>query len=169
MSVTRRTFLLNTSYAGTGLLFVDFLHPLVPEQSADPSLALHAAGIRMAATPATHYRAYRSKPVSLPDTTTWVQIELGKSIANRRSSPLSCTRAHVSRAGPVLGGRGFPVRFRIEASDDEAFTKPVIIADFTGADVSDPKDSIAKYSAAGARGRYVRLTALRQVIARTTP
>jgi hypothetical protein len=71
---------LNTSYAGAGLVFVDSLHPLVPEQSADPSLALHATGIRMAATPATHYRAYRSEPVSLPDTTPWVQIELGKSI-----------------------------------------------------------------------------------------
>jgi uncharacterized protein len=161
MSVTRRTFLLNTSYAGTGLLFVDFLHPLVREQSGDPSLALHATGIRMAATPATHYRAYRSKQVSLPDTTTWVQIELGKSIAIDEVRLFPASERMFPGRDQYYAGEGFPVRFRIEASDDEAFTKPVVIADFTGADVSDPKDSITKYSAAGARGRYVRLTATR--------
>jgi hypothetical protein len=46
-------------------------------------------------------------------------------------------------------GEGFPLRFRIEPSDDKAFTKPVVIADVTGVDVANSKDSITKYSAAG--------------------
>jgi hypothetical protein len=41
---------------------------------------LHATGVRMAATPATHYLAYKSKPAALPNTTTWVQIELPKRV-----------------------------------------------------------------------------------------
>jgi DUF1680 family protein len=142
-------------------LFVDPLQALLLEQSSDPSLALHATGIRMAATPATHYRAYKSKPVARPDTTTWVQIELPNTVPIDEVRLYPASERMYPGRDQYYAGEGFPLRFRIEASDDAAFTRPVIVADFTGVDVPDPKDSITKYSAAGVRGRYVRLTATR--------
>src|ERR1019366_7505983 len=59
------------------------------------------------------------------------------------------------------GGEGFPLRFRIEGSDDASFSRPSIIADFTQSDFPDPKDNITQYPTRGIRARYVRLTATR--------
>jgi len=115
----------------------------------------------MAATPATHYCAYRSKVVSSPDSTTWVQIDLKKSVVidSVRIYPAS-ERMYPGR-DQYYAGEGFPLRFRIEAADDENFTKPAIIADLTQSDFPDPKDNITQYVSNAARGRYVRLTATR--------
>ena len=57
------------------------------------------------------------------------------------------------------GGEGFPLRFKIEASDDEGFSQARTIADFTQVDFPDPKENITQYAAHGAHARYVRLTA----------
>ena len=81
MSITRRRFLGGAVYAGTGVVAVSFLDPSLlfaaPEQMVD--LGRHATGEQMAATPATFYRAYRSKPSTSPNVTSWLQIDLGKS------------------------------------------------------------------------------------------
>ena len=72
-SLTRRDFLLTTSYVGAGLAVTGAL-PLASSASAEPvELAPYKTGLRMAATPATAYRAYRSKVVATPEVTTWVQ------------------------------------------------------------------------------------------------
>lgn len=56
-------------------------------------------------------------------------------------------------------GEGFPLRFKIEAADNELFSQPKIIADFTKVDFPDPKDNITQYTARNVHGRYVRVTA----------
>lgn len=58
-------------------------------------------------------------------------------------------------------GRGFPVRFRIDVSDDPKFTAVATVIDQTGADSPDPVNRIQTFAAKGAKGRYVRVTATR--------
>jgi DUF1680 family protein len=113
----------------------------------------------MAATPATHYRAYRSKPVQNPDTMTWVQLDLGgKAVIDTIQLFPASERMYPGR-DHYYGGEGFPLRFRIEASDDPGFVRPHMIADFTQSDFPDVNDNITQYAARGIRARYVRLTA----------
>ena len=81
MSVTRRKFLKNTTLAGAGLVVAEAIKPaLALGDEAPVSLTPYLSGMRMAATPATAYRAYRSKIVSNPNTTMWLQIDLGRTI-----------------------------------------------------------------------------------------
>ncbi len=126
-----------------------------------PQLATYLTGMRMAATPATEYRAYRSRPVANPDTTTWVQIDLGRTL------PLdavilypACDHMYPGRDA-YYGGEGFPLRFKIEAAEDASFAQPHLIADCSTADFPDPQDNITRYQATVASARYVRLTATR--------
>ena len=161
MSITRRRFLGTAMYAGTGMVAASFLDPSVlfaaPEQA--DGLRRYATGEQMAATPATFYRAYRSKPTTNPHITTWLQIDLGKnqSIDAVKLYP-ACERMYPA-LDEYYGGEGFPLRFKIEASDDAAMADAKTIADFSGADFPDPKENITQFSAAGVSGRYVRLTA----------
>ncbi|MHB1935964.1 MAG: beta-L-arabinofuranosidase domain-containing protein [Acidobacteriaceae bacterium] len=161
MSITRRRFLGGAVYAGTGAVAASFLDPssLFAASERMTGLGRYATGEQMAATPATFYRAYRSKPSASPHIATWLQIDLGKSqaIDTVKLYP-ACERMY-----PLLdeyyGGEGFPLRFTIEASDDGGFSIAKTIANFTEEDFPDPKANITQFSAAGARGRYVRLTA----------
>ncbi|MGH9615351.1 MAG: beta-L-arabinofuranosidase domain-containing protein [Acidobacteriaceae bacterium] len=161
MSITRRRFLGGAVYAGTGALAASFLDPSVlfaaPEHH--PALDRYAAGEQMAATPATFYRAYRSKPSTSPHITTWLQIDLGRSQAIDAAKLYPACERMYPLLDEYYGGEGFPLRFKIEASDDAEFSRTTTIADFTRADFPDPKVNITHYSAAGAKGRYVRLTA----------
>ena len=82
MTLSRREFLRSTTYAGAALAASKHALPLdavLPQPAA--KLEDYATGMRMAATPATAYRAYRSKAVSDPNLSTWVQVDLGKSVA----------------------------------------------------------------------------------------
>jgi DUF1680 family protein len=107
-------------------------------------------------TPASAYRPYRSKPAQTADSTTWVQIDLGE------ARPIDFVKVYPSndRFNP---GEGFPVRFKIETSNAADFQNAVTIVDHTGADYPNPLGNIEKHSAPGAAGRYVRLTATRQM------
>ena len=58
-------------------------------------------------------------------------------------------------------GQGFPIRFKIEASSEPEFHKPIAIVSHLDADVPNPKGAIQQYSARGVECRYVRLTATR--------
>ena len=161
MSITRRSFLGIAAYAGAGAVAASFLDPSVLFAAPDSAdgLGRYATGEQMAATPATFYRAYRSKPSTNPHITTWLQIDLGNSraIAAIKLYP-ACERMY-----PLLdeyyGGEGFPLRFKIEASDDVRMANAKTIVDFSGADFPDPKDNITQYAARGVTGRYVRVTA----------
>ena len=81
MSVTRRDFLLSSTYVGAGLAVTGTIGPIESLSAAEPvRLETYLTGSRMAATPATAYQAYRSRVVKNPEVTTWVQVDLGKSI-----------------------------------------------------------------------------------------
>jgi uncharacterized protein len=115
----------------------------------------------MAATPASAYRAYRSKSAKSADAPTWVQIDLG--------SPQAIDFVKIYPANEKLrpdgdahfAGEGFPVRFKIEASNSPDFFSPTIFVDHTSEDYPNPKGRVERYAAADVKGRYVRLTATR--------
>jgi hypothetical protein len=158
--LTRRTFLQSTTYAGAGLALAGTLGPLAPLAAADPDkLAPYKTGLRMAATPATAYRAYRSKVVTDPKLPTWIQIDLGQSFPIEVIQLFPASEIMYPGRDQFYAGEGFPLRFKLEAAADAAFTAPVVIADFTQEDFPDPTDNITAYHARGASGRYVRLTA----------
>ncbi len=164
MKLTRRNFLLRTTYAGAGLASKSPAKSFASLPAASPGpvqLLPYITGSRMAATPATAYKAYRSKVVANPEITTWAQVDLGKSfpIDSVRLFPAS-ERMYPGR-DQYYAGEGFPLRFRIEAADNPAFTNPVSIADLTQSDFPDPKDNITQFQATNTHGRYVRLTATR--------
>ncbi|MDE3201039.1 MAG: glycoside hydrolase family 127 protein [Acidobacteriota bacterium] len=162
MSVTRREFIVGSSYAGAGLYLAGgVLTHTLPAEEVPAGLEPFATGMRMAATPATHYRAYRSKKVQNPESTTWVQIDLGKSVPIDAVLLFPASERMYPGRDQYYAGEGFPLRFLIEAASDEAFTSPMTIANLRGADFPDPWDAITQYSSRDAKGRFVRLTATR--------
>jgi uncharacterized protein len=96
----------------------------------------------MATTHASAYRAYYSKPSKTADVSTWVQVDLGES---RRTDFVKVYPAN-DRSTP---GEGFPVRFKIEASNDPEFHHAAMIVDHTGADYPNPQGRIEQYDAQG--------------------
>lgn len=104
-------------------------------------------------SPTNGYESARS-PVA--DATKWVQVDLGKTL------PLD--EVHLIPAHPPdypTPGYGFPLRFRVEISQDPGFTAASILEDHTREDFVNPGDNIVTVPAGGRRGRYVRVTATR--------
>lgn len=161
MGVTRRKFILSTTCVGAGLAVTGTLKPLAALAAAEPQLAPYLSGLRMAATPATAYRAYHSQVVANPDITTWVQLDLSKNVLIDAVQLFPASERMYPGRDQYYAGESFPLRFKIEVCEDPAFSKPLTIADFTKSDFPDPKDNITQYAAHGVRARYVRLTATR--------
>lgn len=162
MAVTRRKFLVKTTYAGAGFAVIGAMKPAALwAQTDEKEIAPYLTGTRMAATPATAYRAYRSKVVTSSDVTTWVQVDLKKSVPISAIQLFPASERMYPGHDQYYGGEGFPLRFRLEASDDANFKQVKTIADFTQSDFPDLKDNITQYAAHEVHGRYVRLTATR--------
>ena len=161
MRLTRRRFLAGASYVSV-LAAADSASSLAGWGSEQaPELAPYLSGMRMAATPATDYRAYRSKTVTNPDTVTWVHVDLGRELPIQAIQLYPASERMYPRRDQYYAGEGFPLRFRIEISNEEAFSNPTCIADFTKNDFPDPGDNITQYGANGVRARFIRVTATR--------
>ena len=162
MSITRRKFLGKTVSVGASLNALQvFGSNSALSAAPDNPAALNAREERMAFTPATAYRPYLSKPSNRAEATTWVQVDL------RARQPIEMVKLYpavalVEGTGYGTGNNeGFPVRFKIEASDEVEFKAAQSIADYTGADYPSPGDWITRYPAHGVQGQYVRLTVTR--------
>ncbi|MBL9212926.1 MAG: DUF1553 domain-containing protein [Opitutaceae bacterium] len=105
---------------------------------------------------------YHSALSSTPDVTQWVQVDLGESVDIDRVWLLPC---HDDFNG-IGAGFGFPVRFKVEVSDDPTFQRGVTLlwirydvtfmADF-------PNPGLTPFSTGGSKddgivGRHVRVT-----------
>jgi DUF1680 family protein len=86
----------------------------------------------------------------------WVQIDLG----SKRNITAIKLFPRVSPWGYVTSV-GFPVRFKIEISDDPDFKRSILYVDQIREDFRDPGDEVCTFTGKEASGRYVRLTALR--------
>jgi DUF1680 family protein len=162
MSVSRRNFLVSTTYASAASALASVIKPFehLAATVPAPELAPYLTGMKMAATPASAYRAYRSKVVTNQDLATWVQLDLGKVVAIDAIQLFPASERMYPGRDQYYAGEGFPLRFRIEASDD-GLTHSTTIADFTQKDFPDPSDNITRYAANGVRARHIRLTATR--------
>ena len=157
MSSTRRHFLGATTCTGVDLTVSDFpfsqsgsgVLPAPPEGL----LGTDVTGERVAASTAWPYRAYQSGMAAKADLPTWVQIDLGS------TQPIDAVGLYPSHT-VLYPGNGFPLRFRIECSDDADFRGSQLIADRSSADYPDPADQVVQFSGPQTRGRYVRLTVL---------
>jgi mono/diheme cytochrome c family protein len=108
---------------------------------------------------------YHSAIAKTQDTTKWVQVDLGQRVEMERVTLLPC----YDDFNAIGAGFGFPVRFKVEVSDDPEFKTGVtqfwrrhdetFMADFKN-------PGLAAFSTHGAKddgiaGRYVRVTATR--------
>ncbi len=98
---------------------------------------------------------YHSAIVASRDAVKWVQVDLGESTA---LDQIFLVPAHVAYSGWPGPGFGFPVRYRVEVSEEESFAKPVVVMDRTEANVANPGDAPVSVKAVGIKGRYVRVT-----------
>lgn len=130
-------------------------------QEAPSSLAPYLSGMRMAATPAPAYKAYRSKAVGNPDTTMWIQIDLGQTTPVDYVLLYPASERMFPGRDQYYAGEGFPLRFKVETADDPDFSNPRMGTDLTQSDFPDPGDNITRFSARGHHSRYVRLTVTR--------
>ncbi|WP_439620410.1 DUF1553 domain-containing protein [Gemmata sp.] len=102
---------------------------------------------------------YHSAISTKRDEVKWVQVDLGGPVAVDRVVLRPCLD-DFNQIGP---GFGFPVRFKLELSNDPQFKTGVVLVDQTGSDLPNPgTDAFTAYAAKGEKpGRYVRLTATR--------
>lgn len=99
---------------------------------------------------------FHSQIVKKPDEEKWVQLDLGKSVpvAEIRLRP-----AYDDYAG-IGAGFGFPLRYRVEGSDDAEFkTGVTTLRDATDRDQANPRTAPVAIAAEGRAFRFVRLTA----------
>jgi hypothetical protein len=99
---------------------------------------------------------YHSAIERWQDVTKWVQVDLGKPT---QIGQIVLIGAHDNFAN-IGAGFGFPVRYKLEASDDPSFAASVTtIANKTSTDQPNPGIAPQTFDAHNAVARYVRLTA----------
>ena len=100
---------------------------------------------------------YHSNIEPTPEVEKWVQVDLGtmRALDEVRLLP---ARPTDFRDTP---GFGFPLRFRIELSNEEFLQEIRVLIDHTSADFPNPGEGAFIVSAKGERARYVRVTATR--------
>jgi hypothetical protein len=100
---------------------------------------------------------YHSAIEPRPDAEKWVQVDLGQS---RRIDEIVLVPARPTDF-PDTPGFGFPLRFRIDVSNDPKFASRHTIADHTAADFANPGDASLIVRPGDNLFRYVRVTATR--------
>jgi hypothetical protein len=99
---------------------------------------------------------YHSQITNNPNEVKWVQVDLGKA---RGATHLRIVPAY-DEFGGIGAGFGFPVRYRVEASNDPQFASAVrVLLDATGEDQANPKGKTLEVAGDGQPFRFVRVTA----------
>ncbi len=101
---------------------------------------------------------YHSQIAQKQDVEKWVQIDLGKQIPVSRIVLRPCK----DDFNDIGAGFGFPVRFKIQLSNDADFASAdaaITIADETERDFTNPKLGPVAYTVNGESARYLRITA----------
>ncbi|HXE53688.1 MAG TPA: DUF1553 domain-containing protein, partial [Tepidisphaeraceae bacterium] len=101
---------------------------------------------------------YHSALSATPDRHKWVQVDLGSQVHVRQ---VVFVGAH-DDFNNIGDGFGFPVRFKIEASDDPTFgTGVIVLADRTRTDFPNPGVRPQPFAGCASPVRYIRVTATR--------
>jgi alpha-L-rhamnosidase len=105
----------------------------------------------------TRLAGYHALEARSPDEIKWVQVDLGAE--HVIDSVNLCPPA--PSGFEQVKGFGFPVRFRLDASNDPDFGQSRTIVDHTQEDYPNPGNELRAFGASGIRARYVRVTATR--------
>ena len=97
---------------------------------------------------------FLSTTASKMDEAKWVQLDLGEPLPIEHVALVPAR----STDAPEDTGFGFPVRFRIEASNDPEFKTVETIADRTSGDVDNPGTKPMSFPCKTQSARYVRIT-----------
>jgi len=99
---------------------------------------------------------YHSSIDKAPDAVKWVQVDLGRSLAIT-SIVLHPCKDDFNNIGE---GFGFPVRFKVEISDDAMFKSgAALVGDYTREDVPNPKLKPVTIDKISHTARFIRVTA----------
>lgn len=101
---------------------------------------------------------YHSQIAKSPNEVKWVQLELPM---ETKIKEVKLIGSHDDYAG-IGSGFGFPLRFRVEVSNDATFTRDItLIADHSKTDFINPGVTPVSLDAKGARAKFIRITATR--------
>jgi len=107
---------------------------------------------------ASEAMGYHSQIEPRADVVKWVQVDLGVERTVQRIVLNPCK----DNFNGIGDGFGFPVRYKVELSNDPNFQLPrVWLADRTDHDVANPKVQPQSLEVGGRAGRYIRVTATR--------
>ena len=99
---------------------------------------------------------YHSGIESTQDKPKWVQVDLGREVSLTKLAYVGCW----DDFNGIGAGFGFPVRFKIEASNDPTFASGVtMLVDRTDADFANPGTTLQQAAMNNIAARYVRVTA----------
>ncbi|MEK6260790.1 MAG: DUF1553 domain-containing protein [Planctomycetota bacterium] len=99
---------------------------------------------------------YHSGIESTQDKPKWVQVDLGREVSLTKLAYVGCW----DDFNGIGAGFGFPVRFKIEASNDPTFASGVsVLVDRTDADFANPGTTLQQAGVNNIAARYVRVTA----------
>jgi signal transduction histidine kinase len=99
------------------------------------------------------HSAVSPKPPTDPK---WVQVDLGEA---RPLQAIVLVAAHAAGGAQTGAGYGFPLRFRVDISDNAAFVEFETVADHTEADFANPGENPVYIPTPGKTARFVRVTA----------
>ena len=109
--------------------------------------------------PTREAAGFHSSIVASANSTSWLQVDLGD---ERSIDTIALVPAYAAVGEYPGQGYGFPPRFRVELANDEAFTLPRIVADFTREDFPNPGVQPVVIQVANERARFVRVTATKR-------
>lgn len=101
---------------------------------------------------------YRSAPEAVDSAEKWVQVDLGRVV---EVDDIVMMPAVVPSAGGEPVVVGFPLRFRVEVSEDMDFGRREVVYERMAADFPAPGPVPVMIRGLGLRGRYVRVTAVK--------
>ena len=104
------------------------------------------------------HAGYHSSFVATANQVQWVQVDLGREFP---VSHIALVPTAVQLENEIIEGYGFPVRFRVQVSNDPTFKESDLVADHTSTDYPNPGRYPVQYPALGLTGRYVRITVTR--------
>ncbi len=117
-----------------------------------------ASALGTATAPSTvKTNGWHSGISGIQDNLQWVQVDLGYSQALQE---VRLIPAHPPDF-PDRTGFGFPLRFKVEVSDEATFMEPRMIFDATTHDFPNPGDNPVPLPAMETTGRFLRITAKR--------
>jgi DUF1680 family protein len=155
--LTRREFFGKSVRVGAGFTVFSYLGSYFSIPLTADTAALEHPEDYMAYWSAVAYRPYVSKSSHDPAAVTWVQIDMGESQAIDAVKLYPSVKMVIPPKDLYADQEHFPVRFKLEASDDPQFQTSTMIADQTAADYPNPHIKISEFPSK-AKGRYVRLT-----------